>query len=289
MKQTILSFRPNKGVIVIVSLVAIVVLFCMIPPKPKDQGQVPNPGRTPGFKLEQLALASQTLYGKWVEKDVLVDDHEEWSGTTSVIEKHGDRLVLVSNSHCLGLRSLAKADSGKGTAPDVQDYQLFVVFPNGVKKLVSKVAETARQLDLALLEVDAAGLGEGVDYIVLRVGVDPYKIGDDVVAVGSPRGLSGTHTFGKISAFRNDNEVKMIQHHADINPGNSGGPRFAKTKADRYVWIGVNTAVAGNGLGFAIDGCELSKASYEWVPADKKGAAQLISTIYGQPNTTIAP
>ncbi|MEI8044637.1 MAG: serine protease [Verrucomicrobiota bacterium] len=289
MKQIILSFRPNKGVIVIVSLVAIVVLFCMIPPKPEDQGQVPLPKRTPGFKLEQLALASQTLYGKWVEKDVLVDDHEEWSGTTSVIDKHGDRLVLVSNSHCLGFRSLANADSGKGTAPDVKDYQLVVVFPNGVKKPVSKIAETARQLDLALLEVDAAGLGEGVDYIVLRVGVDPYRIGDDVVAVGSPRGLSGTHTFGKISAFRNDNEVKMIQHHADINPGNSGGPLFAKTKADRYVWIGVNTLGGGNGLGFAIDGCEVSKAAYEWVSADKQGAAQLIRTKYGQPNTTIAP
>jgi S1-C subfamily serine protease len=137
------------------------------------------------------------------------------------------------------------------------------------------------------VEVDATGLQEGKDYIVISVGHEQYKIGDDVVAVGSPHGLVGTHTFGRVSAIRNDQGVRLIQHHADINPGNSGGPLFLKTGSDRFVWIGVNTMGGGNGLGFAIDANEALRAEYEWFPADKHGAAAVIRKMYNQPNTEV--
>jgi S1-C subfamily serine protease len=240
-----------------------------------------------GFKWEQLAAATQTLYGQWIEEDVVVDDEEGWSGTTAVVNKRDGRLVLISNSHCLGLGSLANADSSKRNAPEVKGYGLMVVFPRGQKCPVLRIAETPRRLDLALLEIDASGLQEGVDYIVISVGHEQYKIGDDVVAVGSPHELAGTHTFGRISAIRNVQGVQLIQHHADINPGNSGGPLFLKIGADRYVWIGVNTSVAGGGLGFAIDANEALRSQYEWFPADKNGAAEAIRKMYGQPNTEV--
>jgi len=246
-----------------------------------------------GFTLEQLAAATQTLYGQWVEDDVLVDDYAEWSGTTAAVNLRDGKLVLITNSHCLDLNGLADADSSKNltrrqkNSPEVKDYSLSVEFPSGKKRPVLRMAETPRPLDLAFLEVDASGLQEGVDYIIISVGNEQYKIGDDVVAVGSPLDLAGTHTFGKVSAIRDIDGVRHIQHHAELNPGNSGGPLFLKTKSGRYVWIGVNTQRRGNGLGLAIDANEAFRAKYEWVPANKHGAAAVIQKMYGQPNTTV--
>ncbi|MER5267358.1 trypsin-like peptidase domain-containing protein [Actinosynnema sp. NPDC002837] len=102
---------------------------------------------------------------------------------------------------------------------------------------------------------------------------DQVKIGDEVVAIGSPEGLQGTVTSGIVSAL--DREVTVpgtstgrrgsstvsyqaIQTDASINPGNSGGPLV--DSAGRV--IGINSAIyspasdggeAGSvGIGFAI-------------------------------------
>jgi S1-C subfamily serine protease len=87
------------------------------------------------------------------------------------------------------------------------------------------------------------------------------RVGEPVLAVGSPLGLSGTVTAGIVSAL--DRQVRLggtgarrsaIQTDASINPGNSGGPLVNA----RGEVIGVNTAIAtldgsGNiGIGFAI-------------------------------------
>ncbi|MFY1669047.1 S1C family serine protease [Plantactinospora sp. WMMB334] len=85
------------------------------------------------------------------------------------------------------------------------------------------------------------------------------RVGEPVLAVGSPLGLSGTVTAGIVSAL--DRQVKLgenrhsaVQTDASINPGNSGGPLVNA----RGEVVGVNTAIAtidGNGsigIGFAI-------------------------------------
>jgi len=91
---------------------------------------------------------------------------------------------------------------------------------------------------------------------------DRMEIGDFVLAVGSPFGLSHSMTFGMISAkSRRDLELgdttvlfqDFIQTDAAINPGNSGGPLVNL----RGEIIGINTAIASNsggneGIGFAI-------------------------------------
>jgi serine protease Do len=91
---------------------------------------------------------------------------------------------------------------------------------------------------------------------------DLVEIGDNVVAIGSPFGLSHSVSQGIISAkFRHDLELgpqgvkyqDFFQTDASINPGNSGGPLF---NLDGEV-IGLNTAIASNsggsdGIGFAI-------------------------------------
>lgn len=113
------------------------------------------------------------------------------------------------------------------------------------------------ETDVAVLAVDAPGL------VGARVGKSKeVEIGDFVLAVGSPFGLSHSVTFGIISAKgRRDLELghaevvfqDFLQTDAAINPGNSGGPLINL----RGEVIGINTAIASNsggneGIGFAI-------------------------------------
>ncbi len=106
--------------------------------------------------------------------------------------------------------------------------------------------------DIAVLraaggDLPAATLGVSAD----------LRIGQSVIAVGSPLGLNGTVTSGVVSALeRRSTAEAMIQTDASINPGNSGGPLV---DLDGRV-VGINTSIAtlggrssGNiGIGFAV-------------------------------------
>lgn len=112
------------------------------------------------------------------------------------------------------------------------------------------------ETDIAVLAVDVPGL------ISSRLGnSDEVEIGDFVLAVGSPFGLSHSITFGIVSATGRHDLVlgegvkfqDFIQTDAAINPGNSGGPLINL----RGEVIGMNTAIASNsgyneGVGFSI-------------------------------------
>ena len=83
--------------------------------------------------------------------------------------------------------------------------------------------------------------------------------GQDVVALGSPRGLANTVTRGIVSAVRKSgNDLKesapvgstLIQTDASVNPGNSGGPLVNKN--GEVVGIVTFKKVAAEGLNFAI-------------------------------------
>jgi putative serine protease PepD len=115
--------------------------------------------------------------------------------------------------------------------------------------------------DLAVLQVSTAD-AEGLRALTLGRSAQ-LRVGDPVLAVGSPLGLEGTVTAGIVSAvnrqarFGDDSTRRSaIQTDAAINPGNSGGPLV---NAAGQV-VGVNTAIAtlgtsrsGNiGIGFAI-------------------------------------
>lgn len=126
------------------------------------------------------------------------------------------------------------------------------IFFNDEKKtkLRAKIIGKDKKTDMALLQVKA---GPYLQPVTLG-NSETARVGETVVAIGNPLGLSHTVTAGIISAKNRsigsgpfDN---FIQTDASINFGNSGGPLF---NANGEV-IGINTAISaqGQGLGFAI-------------------------------------
>ncbi len=123
----------------------------------------------------------------------------------------------------------------------------------GKKKPVrAEVLGSDHRHDIAILKADI-----DVPDVVLRIGRSKdIKVGEWVVAVGSPLGLDHTVTVGIVSATERPLEIgdreypNLLQTDAAINRGNSGGPLINL----RGQVIGMNTAVSqsSQGIGFAI-------------------------------------
>ncbi|MDX6434834.1 MAG: hypothetical protein QOE54_7200 [Streptosporangiaceae bacterium] len=156
----------------------------------------------------------------------------EGSGSAVAFTTDG---FLLTNAHVVG-------DAGEGTA----------AFVDGTTTSFTTVG-TDPLSDLAVVRADGstpepAELGDS----------DTLVVGQLVVAVGNPLGLAGSVTAGVVSALgrslpaRNGGAMRVIedviQTDAALNPGNSGG---ALADARGRV-VGINTAVAGIGLGLAV-------------------------------------
>lgn len=148
----------------------------------------------------------------------------------------------------------------------VEDYQkIRVVFHDG-QSYSAKVSGTDRFADLAVIKVDAdpqalhpLPLGDS----------SKLRIGDQVTAIGSPFGLSGSMTSGIVSQLgrilnppnlQSFSIPNVIQTDAAINPGNSGGPLLN----NHGEVIGINTAIQTetgefSGVGFAIPSNTMKK------------------------------
>jgi serine protease Do len=158
----------------------------------------------------------------------------EGLGTAFVYDPNG---YLLTNNHVI---------------EDASDIQ--VIFADG-RELPAKVVGHDKHTDVAVLRIDEKGLPS------LSFGdSDAADVGDWVVAIGNPFGLSHTVSAGILSAKgRTKEDVKgldptgyfnFLQTDASINPGNSGGPLLNL----QGEVVGINSAVRANanGIGFAI-------------------------------------
>ncbi len=120
------------------------------------------------------------------------------------------------------------------------------------REFKAKVIGADRRTDLALIKIDASSLP------AVRFG-DPgkLKVGEWVIAIGSPFGFENSVTAGIVSAkgrsLPQENYVPFIQTDVAVNPGNSGGPLFNL----RGEVVGINSQIYSRtggfmGLSFAI-------------------------------------
>lgn len=154
------------------------------------------------------------------------------SGSAVVISAEG---LLVTSAHVVEGSTQARAE-----LPDGHEADLDVVGRDGLS-------------DLAVLRARSG------TFTPARLGdADELRVGQLVIAIGNPMGFAGSVTAGVVSALnrslvtRDGSHTRLvenvIQTDAALNPGNSGG---ALANSDGEV-IGINTAVAGVGLGLAV-------------------------------------
>lgn len=216
--------------------------------------------------------------------------------TTNSIERAPDSIAGLAARVIPAVVSIAvKGFSGSGTGSGFfLDSDGFILTNNHVvegaarsgtitvelsdgKKYRAKLIGRDSSYDLAVLKIDVVGAP------TLQLGnSEQVQVGDAVIAIGSPLGLSGTVTSGIISSKNravttgNGNGessfINALQTDAAINPGNSGGPLVDATGAV----IGVNSAIAT--LGFSSQAGSIGLGFAIPINQAKKTAEQLIKT-----------
>ncbi len=157
------------------------------------------------------------------------EDRQRGVGSGFILSADG---FVMTNAHVV-----AGADEVMVTLTDKREFK-------------AKVIGADERTDVAVVKIDATGLP------AVKVGnVDRVKVGEWVMAIGSPFGLENTVTAGIVSAKQRDTGdlVPFIQTDVAINPGNSGGPLINM----RGEVIGINsqiyTRTGGSvGISFAI-------------------------------------
>jgi serine protease Do len=176
----------------------------------------------------------------------LVIGRQRSMGSGVIIDSDG---YIVTNAHVVSnARRVQVVLSGAAS----DDSPVRLLAKSRGRTVDARIVGVAREIDLALLKVDAEGLAPlpVADYDTLRQG-------ELVFAFGSPEGLRNSVTMGVVSAVARqadpDSPLVYIQTDASINRGNSGGP-LVNVKGEL---VGINTFIISDsggsqGLGFAI-------------------------------------
>ncbi|SES84703.1 serine protease Do [Nitrosomonas marina] len=134
----------------------------------------------------------------------------------------------------------------------VESAEEITVKLNDKREFIGDVIGTDKKTDIALIKIDAENL-----QTVNRGDPEKLKVGEWVVAIGSPFGFENSVTAGIVSAkgrsLAQENYVPFIQTDVAINPGNSGGPLFNM----HGEVVGINSQIYSRtggfmGLSFAI-------------------------------------
>ncbi len=164
------------------------------------------------------------------------------SGSGFIVTPDG---YAITNSHVVGDRPQLVAETSEGD------------------RLRAEIVGDDPATDLAIIRLAANGLPHS------RLGDSrALRVGQLVIAMGSPLGLQSTVSTGVVSALGRSMRARdgrlienIVQHAAPINPGNSGGPLVDS----RGLVVGINTAIIAmaQGIGFAIP-----SSTAEWVLAE---------------------
>lgn len=237
-------------------------------------------GATPGMPAASLPVGSvEQVAAKVVPSVVKLETNlgrasEEGSGV--ILSSDG---LILTNNHVIATEG----------APGGGRPQTKVTFADG-RTAPFKVIGTDPSSDIAVVKAEGVS-----DLTPIAVGSSAdLRVGQDVVAIGSPLGLEGTVTVGIVSALnrpvaaggdrRNQNTVlDAIQTDAAINPGNSGG---ALVNMNGEL-VGINSAIAtlggdsaasqsgSIGLGFAIPVDQAKRIADELVQSGSASHASL--------------
>ena len=145
------------------------------------------------------------------------------------------------------------------------------------KNYLTQILGSNKERDIALLKIDSPR----IDFPALRfANSDDVRVGQIVLAVGNPFGLSGTVTQGIISArdrHLSDSQFDFLQTDTVINPGNSGGPlvniRGEIIGINVALYRGDKSSTSWQGVGLAIPSNE-AKMMVENIQAKFKESAK---------------
>ena len=217
--------------------------------KPGEAPRAPQPARPPADDARLLDAYSQAV--------------------VSVVESVSPAVISVQAARVRG-----RGGSGSG----------FIITDDGLALTNSHVVEGRSQLLTVTADgdhVDATVVGDdpATDLALMKLNAsdlptaafrdsESLRVGQLVIAMGSPFGLHSTVSTGVVSALGRSMRARdgrlienVVQHAAPINPGNSGGPLVDS----RGRVAGINTAVIpmGQGIGFAVP-----SSTAQWVVAE---------------------
>ena len=232
--------------------------------------------RTVGFGVAiTMALIAGVVGSVAGRTTANIDSKTNLVTTKSVIERKPDSIAGIAARVSPSVVSIdvRSGDSGGTGSGFFLDSSGYILTNNHV---ISSAATNSAKITVKLANgknYDAKLIGRDISYdlAVIKIAVtdapalqlgdsDQVQVGDGVIAIGSPLGLTGTVTSVIISAknrpvtsgggTRESSFINAIQTDAAINPGNSGGPLVDLSGAV----IGINSAIATTGSGFGGQG-----------------------------------
>ena len=254
--------------------------------------------RTVGFGVAiTMALIAGVVGSIAGRTTANIDSKTNLVTTKSVIERKPDSIAGIAarvspSVVSIDVRSENSGGTGSGFFLDnlgyiltnnhvissaaINNSKITVKLANGKNysaKLIGRdVAYDLAVIKIAVTDAPALQLGDS----------DEVQVGDGVIAIGSPLGLTGTVTSGIISAKNRpvtsgggtseSSFINAIQTDAAINPGNSGGPLVDLSGAV----IGINSAIATTGYGYGGQGGSIGLGFAIPINQARKTADQLI-------------
>ncbi|GAA4922439.1 putative serine protease PepD [Stackebrandtia albiflava] len=224
----------------------------------------PNTDRPAGSYQDIISQLLPSVVTIWVDSD-----EGGGNGSGFVYSSEG---YIVTNQH---VANLADADGARMT----------VQFNDGTE-IPAEVVGGAESTDIAVIKVDRTGLPA-----VAVADSNDLVVGDPVIAIGAPLGLSHTVTDGIVSALdrpvvageseRDSTVTAAIQTDAAINPGNSGGPLVdaggALVGVVSSIYTIANEEGEGGsiGLGFAIPSNQVVRIASELIDTGEATRTEL--------------